>query len=590
MTETLRRVLRLAGMPRRWAALSVVLGALAVGFGIALMTAAGYLISRAAERPPILSLTVAIVAVRFFGLARPVMRYLDRLVSHDLALRALGRLRVRVYERLEPLAPAELGGYRHGELLARTVGDVDSLQGLYVRGFGPPLVALLVGGACVGVMAYPLPLAAVVLAAGLLAGGLVVPTVALALGRRAGRRQAPARGELTAELVELLRGAPELAAFGLQGEALARVAAADRELVRLGRRDALAAGLGDGLMVLVAGATTAGVLAIAVAAHDAGTLDRVLVATLALLALSSIDAVAPLPAAARELWENATSGRRILELIDREPSVNDPRDPIARPPGRPTVALEDVTARYSGADEPALRGVDLVLPPGRHVALVGASGAGKTTVTGLLLRFLDPEQGRVAIAGHDVRDYRQEDVRATFALAGQDAHVFDATIRANLLVARPDASDADLRRALARVRLDAWVDSLPDGLDTLVGEDGSRLSGGQRQRLTVARALLTDAPVLLLDEPTAHLDTATAEAFVHDVLAASEQRSVLLITHRPEGLDLVDEIVRLDGGRIVERMLAGKSDTSGTTPGAVGLLDDEGSLTAKGAERVSRSG
>jgi ATP-binding cassette, subfamily C, bacterial CydC len=547
---TLGRLLRLAGISRGRATLAALLGSLAVAFGIALMATAGYLISRAAERPPILSLTVAIVAVRFFGLARPLARYLDRLASHDVALRSLGRIRVGVYRRLEPLAPAELEGYRRGELLTRMVGDVDSLQGLYARALGPPLVALLVGGACVGLVVGLLPAAAVVLAAGLLAAGLGVPALALALGRATGRGQSPARGRLTAELVELLQGAPELVACGREEETIARIRAADDELVRLGRRDALTAGLADALALLVAGTTAVGVLAVAVAAHDTGTLDRVLVATLALLALSSFDAVAPLPAAARELWANATAGARVFELTDREPAVRDPAAPLAPPPARPTVALERVTARYPGGAAPVLDGIDLVLRPGRRVALVGESGAGKTTVANLLLRFLDPTEGRVTIAGRDAREYRQEDVRRTFAVAGQDAHVFDTTIRANLLLARPEASDDELRGAIRRARLADWVDRLPDGLDTLVGEDGSRLSGGQRQRLTVARALLADAPVLVLDEPTAHLDPPTAEELVRDALVAAGDRSVLLITHRPEGLDLVDEVVRLDRGRI----------------------------------------
>jgi ATP-binding cassette, subfamily C, bacterial CydC len=543
--QTLRRLVALAHVPRWRMALAVLLGVLAVGFGVALMTTAGYLISRAAEQPPILSLTVTIVAVRFFGLARPLARYLERLASHDLALRALGRIRTRFYARIEPLAPAQLEGFRHGDLLGRMVGDVDALQGLYLRVLGPPLIALLVAAACIGATAAFLPAAAAVLAAGLLVGGVAVPAAAWTLGRGAGRRQAAARGGLTADLVEILRGAPELVVYGREQETLDRVRAGDRELARLGRRDALAAGVADGLSILVAGLTVAGVLAVAVAAHDAGTLDRVLVATLALLALSSFESVAPLPAAAKELSATLAAGRRVLELTDREPAVRDPEEPMPAPPKHAPVVLECVTARYAPDEPPALRNVSLRLDPGRRIALVGPSGAGKTTVTNLLLRFLDPERGRITIAGRDLREYRQEDVRRTFALAGQDAHVFDSSIRANLAFARPGATDSELEEALRRARLGDWVASLPDGLETQVGEEGSRLSGGQRQRLTIARALLADAPVLLLDEPTAHLDPENAEALVRDALSAAGDRSVLLITHRSEGLDLVDEVVTL---------------------------------------------
>jgi ATP-binding cassette, subfamily C, bacterial CydC len=549
VTATRRRLLALAAAPRPRVALSVGLGAATVLCGVGLMATAGYLISRAAERPAVLSLTVAIVCVRFFGLARPLARYFERLVSHDVALRVLGRARVTVYERIEPLAPAQLDGYRRGDLLSRMVADVDALQNLHLRGIGPPLVALLAGTVSVAVTAAFLPAAAIVLAAGLLVGGLAVPAVSGALGRRSARLEATARGDLSAELVETLRGAPELAVHGCEDEALARLAVVDRDLVRLARRGALADGAGDGTRLLVTGATVAGVLAVAVTAHAAGGLDRVLIAMLALLALASFEAVQPLSQAARELGETLAAGRRLLELLDREATVRDPARPAPFPEGPFTLALEGVRARYASGEPPALDGVDLRLDPGRRVALVGPSGAGKTTIVNLLVRFLDPEAGRVTVDGRDLRDYRQEDVRRAVAVAGQDSHLFATTIRENVLLGRVDATDEQLENALRKARILDWVRGLPDGWNTLVGEEGCELSGGQRQRLVVARALLADSPVLVLDEPTAHLDTATAERLIEDVLNAAADRTLLLITHRPEGLDRMDQIVALTDRR-----------------------------------------
>jgi ABC-type multidrug transport system fused ATPase/permease subunit len=295
----------------------------------------------------------------------------------------------------------------------------------------------------------------------------------------------------------------------------------------------------------------AGVLWLSVEAHADGRLDRVLIAMLTLLALASLEAVQPLAGAVRDLGGTVAAGERVLELVDRQPRIADPEPaPLPAVPG--AVCLVDVRARYGRDDRPVLDGASLRLEPGCRVALVGESGAGKTTVTNLLLRFLDPEQGRVTIGGRDFRDLRQEDVRRAIAVAGQDAHLFSTSIRENMRLACPDADDAELERVLRLAGVWDWIATLPDGLDTLVGEQGRALSGGERQRLSVARALLAGPQLLVLDEPTAHLDPPAAQALVRDVFAAAGDASVLLITHRPEGLELVDEVLELRDGTILE--------------------------------------
>jgi thiol reductant ABC exporter CydC subunit len=547
VTATIRRLVLITDVRRTRLALAALLGVLTILFGVGLMGTAGYLISRAAEHPAVLSLTAAIVGVRFFGLARPLARYLERLASHDVALRSLGRARAQVYEAVEPLAPAQLEDTRRGDLLARFVGDVDSLQNLYLRGLEPPLVALIAGAASVVLTALFLPFAGLVLAVGLLLGGIAVPVAASSVARRSSERYAQARGELSADLVETLAGSAELAAFGLERDRIRALRRADSRLVRISRRAALADGLGDGLRLLVTGATVVGVLAVSVQAHADGRLDRVLIALLALLALAAFEAVQPLTESLRELRATVAAGRRVLDLTDRAPRIVDSVHPLPAPAAPFTIELEGVRARYASGERPALDGFGLRLEPGRRVVLLGPSGAGKTTVVRLLQRFLDPERGRITLAGEDLRRYRQEDVRSAIAVAGQDAHLFSASMRDNLRLARPDANDGELAQALRSARILDWVQSLPHGLDTLVGEEGRELSGGQRQRIVLARALLTGAPVLVLDEPTAHLDPPTAKELVQDVFAAARGRTVLLITHRPEGVDLADEVVVLRG-------------------------------------------
>ncbi|WTO41377.1 thiol reductant ABC exporter subunit CydD [Streptomyces achromogenes] len=551
--SVLARVRALGGGARGRLAGALVLGSLALGSAVGLMATSGWLISRASQQPPVLYLMVAVTATRAFGIGRAVFRYAERLVSHDAVLRMLADTRVAVYRRLERLAPAGLRGTRLGDLLTRLVADVDAFQDYWLRWLLPAGVAVAVSAASVGFTAWLLPEAGAVLAAGLLAAGVGVPLLTAAVARRTERRLAPARGVLATRVTELLTGTAELTVAGALPARTDAARRADRTLTGIAARAAAVTGLGDGLTALISGLTVTATAVCGAQAVAAGRLGGVAMAVVVLTPLAAFEAVLGLPLAVRHRQRVRRSAERVYEILDAAEPVREPEQPRPAPVTPFPVVLKGVAARYEGQRREALAGLDLTLERGRRIAVVGASGSGKTTLAQVLLRFLDPRAGSYTLAGVDACAVAGDDVRRLVGLCAQDAHLFDSSVRENLLLARKDATEAELRGALARARLLDWVQSLPDGLDTLVGEHGARLSGGQRQRLALARALLAGFPVLVLDEPAEHLDLATADALTADLLAATEGRTTLLITHRLAGLDAVDEVIVLDAGRVVQR-------------------------------------
>ncbi|MEU2618802.1 thiol reductant ABC exporter subunit CydD [Streptomyces sp. NPDC007157] len=549
----LRRVRGDSGARRGRLSLALLLGALALGSAVGLMATSGWLISRASQQPPVLYLMVAVTATRAFGIGRAVFRYSERLVSHDAVLRMLADTRVAVYRRLERLAPAGLRATRRGDLLSRLVADVDTLQDYWLRWLLPAGAAVAVSAGAVGFTAWLLPEAGAALAVGLLAAGVGVPLVTSAVARRAEQRLAPARGLLATRVTDLLTGTAELTVAGALPARTSEARQADRTLTRIASRAATATALGDGLTALLTGLTVAATALLGAQGVADGRLSGVAMAVLVLTPLAAFEAVLGLPLAVRHRQRVRKSAERIYEVLDAPEPVREPERPRRAPTTPFPVVLKGLSARHEGQRRDALAGLDLTLHEGRRIAVVGPSGSGKTTLAQVLLRFLDPDAGSYTLAGVEAHGMDGDDVRRLVGLCAQDAHLFDSSVRENLLLARKDASEEDLRDVLGRARLLDWVDGLPDGLDTLVGEHGARLSGGQRQRLALARALLADFPVLVLDEPAEHLDLPTADALTADLLAATEGRTTVLITHRLAGLEDVDEVVVLDGGRVVQR-------------------------------------
>ncbi len=523
----------------RWggARTGTVLGGLSVASGVALTATASWLITRASEQPPVLYLLVAIVGVRTFGLGRPILRYAERIVSHDAALRLLAERRAQVYDALVPLVPGRLGA-RRGDVLASVVDDVDSFVDRQLRVRQPIWTAVLVGAMSVALATALTPRAGLVIGLSCLlsaVGGLVAWR-----GVAAAEPEFVAhRARLSTQVEEIVHDARNLVLWGARDRALTDLDATGLALGVASRRSAGAVALGRVLPVVAGGL---GLLAIA-RFVPLGATSNALLALLVMLPIALVDAFSPLPDAGALAVRTGAAQRRLDALAGQTPVVTESAHPVSPDLVRPAAAARGLSAGWG--DEDALHGFSLELPAGARVGLVGASGTGKSTYAAVMMRFLDPRTGAQILADTDLRDLTFDDVRRTTGLVDDDPHVFASNVAENVRLARPGATDDEVRAALDAAHLGAWVDGLPRGMATMIGEGSAHVSGGERARIGIARALLADQPVLVLDEPTAHLDADTARRVTAEVLDEQNGRSIVWITHGTIGLDAMDTVVTL---------------------------------------------
>lgn len=580
--DPLWRAVRLLDVAPRRVALAVALGVLALSSAIALAAVSAWLITRAAQMPPVLELSVATVAVRAFGIGRGLFRYLERLVSHDIALRGMARLRTTLYERLAVGRPGATLGLRRGDLLARVGADVDAVGDVVVRGLLPAAVATVLGLGTVVAMGLFLAAAGLTLAACLVLAGVVAPWLAQRAARATEQRAAAARAEMAATSLGLLEDAGPLAVQGRTGAELARLRAADADLARATDRGAGPAALAAGLGNLAVGVAVLAALLVGIPALAAGRIAEVDLAVIVLTPLAAFEAASVLPAAAIQLHRSRAAAARLMAVLDDAatpdeavaphetvaphdavPVVVDAAVPAPRTasPAAPRLTARGLAVGWPGRP-PVVTGLDLDLAPGRSLAVVGPSGVGKTTLLLTLAGFLPPRAGELLLDGIPLAAVDPTVRLARLALTTEDAHVFETTLLENLRVARGDATPEDARAALGRAGLGDWLAGLPDGVDTALGPDARSVSGGERRRLLLARSLLATAPLLLVDEPAEHLDPVTADRLVGDLLAApraaapdagTPARGALVVTHRLAPLGAADEVLVLRDGRVAAR-------------------------------------
>ncbi len=550
--------------------LAAFLGALASGCAVALMAASAWLIARAAQQPPVLYLLVAVTGVRAFGIGRGVFRYLERLVSHDAAFRVLGRLRERLMAQLARLAPAGLPVWRRGDLLARLVDDVQDTGDAFLRGLLPIAGAVLVGGGTVVLSFLILPAAGIALLVCLLVAGALAPALSARRTARTEREVVRLRGERSRLVGEMLDDAAELTVLGAFDDRLAELDELAERNRLVTARTARTAGIAAGLATLAMGAAVWLATVFGVPAVVQGDLAPVLLAVVVLTPLALIDVVQAVILAAGTLRRSAASADRVFGVLAARPVVPDgPTDPrpLPDPAAGVAVRVRDLAVRWPGSDRDAVRGLDLDLRPGRRVVLLGASGSGKSTVLAALLGFLPVRVGSVTVGSADrssaampVDQLDPEAVRSLFGWCDHHAYLFDSTIVENVRLARPGATDEDVHGALRDAGAGDWVDALPDGLHTRVGQHGLAVSGGQRQRLAIARALLADRPFLLADEPAASLDRPTADAVTATIMRPDPRRCVVLVSHRPQDVEFADEVLEMADGRVVRRYPGPRAD------------------------------
>ena len=539
--KTLRRVAEYMLPLWRSIALSVLLGLLTVASGVGLMATSAWMISKAGLQPSIAELGVSVVAVRFFGIARGVFRYLERLVSHNTTFRLLAEWRVRFYRAIEPLAPAGLGDASSGDLMARIVSDVESLQEVYLRAISPSLVALLTAILVTLLFGAFDPVIALVMLVFLFAGGVGLPLFAWLRELYFGPALIAHRAAFHISLVDHIQGMADGLVYGNGIGRPGALHELNREYSVQERHFAQSDSLQTALGVLVVNGAALGVLAVAIP-----RVDGVYLATLALAAIAAFETITPLAQAAITLGQGLAAAQRLFEIVDTKPAI------LENGSLAPTIAPKDygiefkhVSFRYRPDDNPVLDNLNFTIPSGERVVILGESGAGKSTIVNVLLRFHEFESGTILLGGRDIRVYTPSDIRQMIGVITQRTYLFNTTVMENIRLARVDASDEEVINAAKQACAHNFIAAMKDGYATYVGEDGALLSGGERQRIALARVLLKNAPIVILDEPTANLDAITEQSIWQSIFDATPGRTVLIVAHRLPKTEQLNSLIHL---------------------------------------------
>lgn len=536
-----------------WMMAGVLLATTVILANVALLSVSGWFITAMA----ISGLTGAAInyftpaaAIRGLAILRTAGRYLERLITHEATFRLLAGLRQWFFEKLEPLAPARLQYYQGGDLLSRIRADIDSLENAYLRLFTPSLAALLASFLMVLFLLFWSPAIALTNLVGLLIVGIVLPWAALHWGTNSGKRIVEARAVLRQRVSETVRGLAEITLYGDSQQRIDSIQEENKELVAPQRQQNRINASSTSLNGLFSQLTWLAMIVIAIPLVQSGQLDGPELVMLAFFGMASFEAVTTLPAAFLALGETRSAARRILDLVDAEPAVSDPIHPCAAPQ-QFDIQFDAVCFRYPQNTQPALQEVSFCLKQGEKLAIQGASGSGKTSLTQLLLKLWAADSGQISIGAMNLENLTGDTVRKLCSVVSQQVHLFNTTLAANLCLAKPNATHEELVEACRAAAILDDILALRDGFDTEVGEAATRLSGGQIRRIGIARALLKDAPIVILDEPTEGLDAATEQQVTQALARLLQGRTAIIITHRPQLLTLADHRLMMDNGHIV---------------------------------------
>jgi ATP-binding cassette subfamily C protein CydC len=532
--------------------LSILLGIATIGAGIGMLGTSAYLITFAALHPSIADLQVAIVGVRFFGISRSAFRYLERLVSHSVNLKVLANIRSWFYRNIEPLAPAGLQDYHSGDLLDRVMADIETLQDFYVRVVSPLAVAAVVTlGMSLIVGSYAARLGWIIFT-GMFLNGFILPILFLLITRKSSEELLANRSIMSRLMLEYFQGLEDLQAAEAQPQWSTKIQKCSNRYSAIQTTNGMISGANEALVLLVSSGTVLAILLAAVPLVRLGSVTGISLAVVVLLTMASFEATNPIPAAAQNMMASLAAGRRIFEVAGGETTDQVKPETIPDEVEINRIKASGLRFHYPDSAEMVLDGVNMAIEKGQRVALAGPSGAGKTTLTELLLGYWCPQDGELQYISENQNFLNPLQHGNIFGVISQNAYLFSESLRNNLLLAKPSASDGELIEAIGSVELLDWFGRLPDGLDTWLGERGQQMSGGEHQRLALARVLLQDSPFVILDEPTSHLDPETARSIMHMIFHRLTGKGILLVTHQLELLDEFDMIYFIKGGKVCE--------------------------------------